>query len=66
MFLFHGWADPATAACLATDHSSSPTAAPTGDARRARSGTGAQRLCSSLAFPGAPGSAAGAAHELPT
>lgn len=38
----------------------------TGGARRARSGTGARRLCSSLAFPGAPGSAAGAAHELPT
>lgn len=28
MFLFHSWADPTTA-CLATDRSSSPTAAPT-------------------------------------
>lgn len=34
--------------------------------RGARLGSGARQLCSSLALPGAPGSAAGAAHELPT
>lgn len=38
----------------------------TGGSRGARLGSGARQLCSNLALPGAPGSAAGTAHELPT
>lgn len=38
----------------------------TGGARGALLGSGTRQLCSSLALPGAPRSAAGAAHELPT